>query len=794
MELRRRKLLKPFRLRALLCLVVGVLPWITPMVSAQSIGRGDLSTDEVSFVRELLGTYNSPDLARVWIDSRLKGASRSAAATLNYFLADVLRVEGDIDSYEAEIQRLAKKYPDHPRSKGAQLEAVLAAMLRLDDANTEAVFATSPGERKRANTRRNEIWVAEIRTILDSNIVLQNREVLACEKRVSEAGDDEERGRCAAELAAKVSVRDLWEFQLLNAIKVYSGMLPDGVDAVQELLEELVILSKSFVDQRYENFGRRYEAQLIYGQALAACGRPEEAASELELLVDIEPSVDPPYEDDVVYFIRRMRIASLSGSLQAYNLAGRPGEGLELIEYLYEEIDPNFPYRKSPEDPDLAAMVATLNIEESISRIAGGDRSTGLSMLQKLIDDFDRPETWKADPGGTREILEQLARGLSRLVDMQVAGLSAEIYTRAAAGFRDRGLPMRAIEAAKFSLAAGHGGKDAASWQAKALYEIGESSDALGRSEEAALAYQFLAQEFPDSEMVAMASQNFFAIVGDLAASKDGAWAEMIPVAEKLFSDNSQGLGSEQLKLQQATEAELAGDYKQARDMFRRVSRTYTDGGVEQNVPFFFRARAAGARCLFRTAEDVEQGIKDASGELLPLLADARKDRDVGGESALRYEMASFYWSDRKKSGPEAVTALLPVLDELQGTNVFREGALLLLLEILAAEGRFVTAEKALTELRQLWPDNNSVVAATYYLIDAYRTSGAENEMQRAGQLVLDWVKLPGAQFAEAEPGVRLGLASILIDGGFAKEAAAILASAQEEAQGTDDPILDIGV
>ena len=58
----------------------------------------------------------------------------------------------------------------------------------------------------------------------------------------------------------------------------------------------------------------------------------------------------------------------------------------------------------------------------------------------------------------------------------------------------------------------------------------------------------------------------------------------------------------------------------------------------------------------------------------------------------------------------------------------------------------------------------------------------------------MQWVGLPEAQFEESEPGVRLGLASILIDGGFAKEAATMLATAQEAAKDGEDELLDIGV
>ncbi|MDE0959709.1 MAG: tetratricopeptide repeat protein [Planctomycetota bacterium] len=778
----------------LLCVSIGMSLLATSWVGAQSLGRGDLTAEERSLVRELIISYNSPDLARIWIESRKKTASAVARASLEYFLADATRIEGDVDGYEQAIRTLAKKYPNHMRSKGAKLEAVLAALLRLSDANTEAVFATSPTDRQAFIVKRDRLWEDEVRRILKDNIRIQNSDVDAIVAKVIAETDPERKRSLSDSLAEKVQIRDLWEFQELAAIELYTGLLPDDSEAKQSLFGELALLAKQFVDLRYENFARRYRAQLIFGKALAASGHPQQAAAELELLVDIEPSGDPPYAPEVVQFIRSLRVEALAGSLAAYNRASMATDALELLEYLYEDVDSNFPYRSTPENPEIAPLVAVLDVEEAVSRIAGGDRSTGLALLDQLIRRYDTPENWKADPSGTRDALDRLARGVSRLLEMNVGNLSPELYVRAAAGFRDRGQPLEAAEAAKRALGCRIDDKLARQWKAKALYEIGESSDALGRIEEAALAYQDLLEQYPDSDVVAMASQNFFAIVGDLGSSQGGAWAELVPVAEKLFADHSQGLGSEQLKLQQASEAEDRGEYSKARDMFRRIASKYDDGTGERTVPFFYRARAAGARCLFRMSADVDQGTRDAAGEIRALLAAARQDRDVSGESSLRYELGRIYWSDRGKNSASAIDALKPVLEELSGSNVYREAAILLLHEIHCASGQLTFAEKCLAEIRKYWPTEHSLVAATYYQIEACRVSSTQTDVRRAGELVLEWIQLPGSQFDEAEPAVRLGLASILIDADFPEEAATMLADAQQAAGGSGDSVLEIGV
>ena len=777
-----------------LCICLGMLLLATPSVHAQSIGRGDLSDGEQRFLRELLVTYNSPDLLRVWVSSRIKTVSGSDRATLEYYLADAIRIEGEIDAYEAEISRLAKKYPNHQRSKGVKLESVLTALLRLNDSHTESVFATSPSDRLRAIQARDEIWRNEVVVVLEDNIRILNADCDAAEAKVVSATSDDLKSQYSEDYAAKVDARDLWEFQELASVQNYANLLADEDPARKKLLDELSVKAKQFVDQRYENFGRRYRAQLIYGQALAASGRPDEAAEQLELLVDIEPSGDPPYVDEVVTFIRSLRIESLAGSLEAYNRANRSEEGLELIEYLFDDVDENFPFRRTPENPEIAPLVAILDVEEAISRIAGGDRETGLDLLEKLIEKYDSPDSWKGDPAGTRAALDRLSRGCSRLFDMGVASLSAELCVRGAVGFRDRGKPAAAVEAAKQAFMSRSNDKDSREWKAKALYEIGESSDALGRIEEAAIAYQALAEDYSDTTVVAMACQNFFAIVGDLGEDRSGAWLELLPVAEKLFADNSQGLGSEQLKLQQASEAEMDGDYSKARDLFRRVAATYEDDSGERTVPFYYRARAGGARCLFRMSTDIEQGTRDASGEILALLDGARRDGNGAGESSLRYELARIHWSDRGKNPQKAIEALDPVLGKLSGSSIYREGALLLFLRILCSEGKLATAEKCLAEIAKQWPDELSRVEGTYYLFEACHASGREEDRRRAGELVLEWIKLPGTQFDSMEPAVQLGLSAILIDGGYSAEAAEMLAVAQSAAESGQDQDLQISV
>jgi len=85
-------------------------------------------------------------------------------------------------------------------------------------------------------------------------------------------------------------------------------------------------------------------------------------------------------------------------------------------------------------------------------------------------------------------------------------------------------------------------------------------------------------------------------------------------------------------------------------------------------------------------------------------------------------------------------------------------------------------------------------VEGTYYLFEACHASGREEDRRRAGELVLEWIKLPGTQFDSMEPAVQLGLSAILIDGGYSAEAAEMLAVAQSAAESGQDQDLQISV
>ena len=758
----------------------------TGAVDGQVVGRGDLSDGERIYLREMIGTYRSPDLARIWIAERLRGASSKARADLEYSLADCLRSEGDIDGYDAKIQALARKYPSHLRSKGAELEAVQAAMARSIQAHNGAVFETDARLRTRMLAERDSIYRDEVASVLDSTIFKLNEEL---EQRAD---------------AAKESQRDAWEYYRLQALRLYAQRLPEGSAAARTVWERLVELSSNFVETRYENFVRRYEAQLFKGQALAALGRSEEAAEELELVVEIEPTIDPPYNDATVYVIRWLRIQALAGTAEAWNRAGKPEEAVDLFDFVQGGDDEYFPWKKSPEDPRLEPFIVQMEVEEAISRIAGGIRGDGLKLTRRLIDRYRSTEVMSANPDLARSANADIARGMSRLVDMKIGGMPAEFYFLATQGYKKRAEPEKAILAGKLVLNAGSGDPGANRWCSEALYEIAENSDALGRSDEAALAYQQLVEGYPDGPRVAAAAQNFFAISGDLAGKEigGGPWQQLLVEAEGFFAEHSKGLGSAQLRMQQGAEAEGEGRYSAARELYLAISKTISIDGEERPVPFFYRARAAAARCLARLGEDPEIAASQALGELEPLIESARTEGDAAGEAVLRFELAVASWNDRFKQADLAISALSPLLEEVGGSGTHREGGLLLWLQILCAEGRLEEAERVFSSLDSDFPDSQALLIGTYDLVVALQVAAGDPSegaaaaaaARRAGDLISRWIQLPGSGFEDAEAGVKFGIASILIDGGRYSEAVQILERTRATIAEDDRPEMQIAI
>jgi len=752
--------------------------------------RGDLSAEELAALQALVADYGFIDLANLWIESRLRGVSAASRPDLEWIRdVDIPRLQGDIDGADSANQALAKKYPAHRRAKAAQLEAVQASMAKVMVISRNAIYETDSSVRAQMTAERERIYKSEVLAELESNIARLEADVK------KEPGND-----------AKVSERDRWEHYRLLAMQNYARLLPEGSAEAKSVLEKLAELAQRFVDLRDSNFGLQYEAQLIFGQTLGALGRSQEAAEALELLIEVEPLSPPPWDADMVRIFRLLRIQALQGSAEAWNRAGRSEKAVELFDSIAKVPQPHFPWHMEPEDPEVLPFVVSMDVEEAIARLSGGVRQQGIDKLRKLIQRFDAPAYRKGNPEAAEAFLLEVARGLARALDAGVADLPAELYHRAAVGYKAEGRYDDAIRAATLALDAGSGIPGDEYWLAASLYEIGEAYDSLDLPEAAALAYQTLSLDYlakkstpPFDTLLPDGSQNWYALAEELAEGEGGPWGEIVKVAEEVFGELSSGEAGITLRLQKAAEAEDRAQYDEARRLYLAIPRESEVDGRMKKVAAYFRARAGAARCAFRAAVAegrAEEGLTALIAEVEPLIAEAHAEKDAAGEAALRFELANAHWTEPMRHRAPALAALAPLLGGVAGQNPFREGGLLLWVSVLAwgnpedpTDGpRPAEAEPVLAALKAEFAESASLAIALYELVEANQAVGTPAALERAADLALEYTRHPVAQFADAGPGVKLTLARILVEGGEHEEARRILAEAERAAG--DDPLL----
>jgi len=702
---------------------------------------------------------------------------------------DVPRANGDIEGADAANQALAKKYPTHRRAKTAQLEAVQASMAKVISLTLSSRYETDSAVRAQMLAERERVYRTEVLAELDSNI--------------GRLGADAEKN---PEDDAKVFERDRWEHYRLMAMLRCAKLLPEGSPEAKATYEKIVELAQKFVDTRFKNFGLQYEAQLVLGQSLGALGRSQEAAEALELLVEVEPVSSPPYDDVMVRIIRLLRIQAVQGSAEAWNRAGRPEKAVDIFDSIAKVPQPHFPWRKDPEDPDVLPFAVSMEIEEAIARLAGGIRQQGVDKIRKLIDRFDAPAFRKGNPEAADAYLLEIAEGLARAVDAGVADLPAELYYRAAVGYKGQGRYDHAIRAATLALDAGSGVPGEEFWLAASLYEIGEAYDSIDLPEAAALAYQTLCLDSIAKKsaprfdvLLPDAAQNWYALAEELAAGQPGPWQEIATLAEGVFSELSSGEAGITLRLQKAAEAEDRGQYDEARRLYLAIPRETEIDGRKKRVEAYYRARAGAVRAGFRKAVAegrAAEGLPELIAEVGPLITEARTEKDAAGEAALRFELANAHWTEPKRDRAAALAALSPLLGEVAGQNPFREGGLLLWVTVLCwgnpenpADGpKPADAERVLTALKGEFAESASVAIALYEMVEANQAVGTTQALERAADLAIEYTRHPVAKFAEASPGVKLTIAKILVQGGEHEPARLILADAEKAAG--DDPLL----
>ncbi|MEM7262196.1 MAG: hypothetical protein AAF488_09415, partial [Planctomycetota bacterium] len=402
-------------------LFVGVCGLVAPAfgpaaLHAQDILRtGDLDEDEKGFLQEVIFDLRYTDLAREWIRARMDSRpSRTARGDLDYYLADCLQVEGMVDEYAALIAQLKDKYPTHERSQQAGLQILRASRARVLSQLVEASQTGDVAERKRLVQEAQKSFKSEVLNPTNTGIETLNAQV--------EATDDGDYKPIGGQ-------RDEWEHFRIQAYKLYAERLPEDSAEQKAAYQQMLEYATTFCDERYVNQLYLYVGQLFRAVALAAVGENEEAAGIFELLAEIEPDAPPPYPDPVVDFVREIRLRGMTEYAQTFNAVGEPEKVVALYDRIIQYPSEAFPYKKEPETPALMAFRVNAEIEEAIARTAGGDNpAKGMALFRELIARFTDEQFVDANGELSGQLMVEVGKGVSRMLDLRVGGLPAELY------------------------------------------------------------------------------------------------------------------------------------------------------------------------------------------------------------------------------------------------------------------------------------------------------------------------------------------------------------------------------
>ncbi len=743
---------------------------------------GDLTEAETAFARKVIFDYGWTDVARTWIEARQKSRpSRTGRGDLEYFIADCLRVEGDLESMNTMLEELRAKYPDHPRSRSVGLQLIQSALAGVLGDMLDAQLGEA-SERASLLVAAQQAFNRDVMEPVNQSIDALNKEVAKIED-----GDYSKKG----------AERDQWEHFRIRAYKLYAERLPeDGADA-RKAYEKMLEYATSFCDERFANQLYVYEGQLFRAIALAAVDQKEEAADIMELLAEVEPDAPPPYPEPVVNFVRELRLRGMTNYARTFNAAGQSDKVVALFDRVIQFPSKDFPYKADPETPEIEPFRVQAEIEEAIARTAGGTSpAAGAAIFNTLIARFTDAKYIEANPKRAGEYMVEVGRGISRLIDARVGGLRPELYYRAGIGYKSRGRYSDALHVFKLCLQAGGDAKDGLEWAQKASYEIAETHAILGRKLEAAVCYLAHVERFgpalgKKTYNAATAAQNAFAYFGQLAGDTAGedAYDELEAIGNVLFEEYGSGVAAERSKMQNAFEAEQRGEYANARKLYASVKRTTKDEGREVDVPIYYDAQAAAARCLYQEsqAKADKLGESNAARELESIAIDAKARGSQSGRAAALYELAIIHWSNGEGDADKVAATLAPFERELNAKTDARRAGLYLWIQALVKKIAVDDAARIFGVLSADFAAHSNVAQAAMFMVDAHRQRGTEADLVKAAEYVQTYLAHPLITLDE-QPVAFLGeLAEILLQGKKFTKALELLGEAQKRVDETED-------
>jgi tetratricopeptide (TPR) repeat protein len=526
---------------------------------------------------------------------------------------DVLLAQGKEAEAKAALERFKGQFPKHRRVASGSLEVINRAMAVVLAKFDQAGLTSDDAKVAQLRSEAQRLFKETVQEPLDAMIADLNDKLQAIKKAELEApregprpAENPERDRIEQALFQS-------ELSRLKAYIVYARRLEPDSKERQSILEKGLEYADRYVSERYEYPVMQYDGQLQRGILAYELGNYELALEHLSLLYDISPPWPGPYEDVVANAFKNLRLQSILFGARAAVQAGRGRDGVSVIKMYFLEGKPGDPLSltNAEADRNLRQFAVLVTLEYGVAQAAMGRVADGLETIQSVIAKYSSAPEGSPERAYVNDARQKLG-DLANLPGVTLRG--ADLY-EAAIGLKSQKRWNEALGLFRKALSR----LDASRTEdriviARCLNEIGEISFVVGRFMESTLAYHEVYRYFQDApeEVVKKVARNFVAAVTKTEETRpeleQSPPFQTIKAEATKFSEAGDKSIAEQLKMTQAGRLEDEKRFEEAREIYQSVLDT-VDG--DKN-PYYWRAQASAARCLFQMYLAAEDAAKEA--------------------------------------------------------------------------------------------------------------------------------------------------------------------------------------
>ncbi len=724
-----------------------------------------MTLEDEQFADALIKDLRYFDTARRWLQGlkKRRGAKENMLADVDSRMLDILQAEGKRKEYDKAVEAFKKAYPWHPRASLGSLELIGGRLGAIIDALDKAKRETD--EKKAAEQRAGakKRFVDEVEKPFDALI-----ESLG--KATSSDGGK-------TEIPEKVRQRNHAELTRIRVYRVYAEALAEDDADRKRYLEKGLKLVDVYVDERYDFYIMQFDAQVEKGLFLLALERYEEAASELDLILEAEPPTRGPYPAPLAKEFHKLRLKAALFSARALNAAKRSDKAAQLLKYNIfrrPRVQLDVDIDKVETDVDLRQFAVLTRLEYGIALAASGDPKAGMAQIHAVISKYEGSD----DPKAKAFVIDARS-AMGRIWssgNVQLAGMDyyqVGIGLKAALQFEDA---LEAFQKALATLTPRELAKNAP----LVLNEMGEVCFYLERFDEAALAYDELTRYYRGAANYKKGANNFPGMVAKAkqelgaASTTHVGFKELTERADKVLEAAGGRSDIRRSRLfNEGAQREEQGDWAGARSVYEQIEKEEDDPAA---LADFYRARALIGSTYLRewqrvTREDRKAKLREefpkVIAELEANLPDALKIADKGtGAAVTALTLGELYFNTGEHD--KAVAALKHFTEELANDQFYRCSGLGYLIVNAVRAGQVEGAPAWFSELVKSCSDDPAVPAAAWELSE---DAGGRGDSKRAAFYMLQYADHPNTKASLDNLPLVMRIVSVLLEGGLITDA-----------------------